>query len=59
MTTTRDIKRQDILKAAMELAGYHGGSVRAPLHAPDERQREEIALLLNAVQEKMANFETA
>jgi len=47
------------LKAAMELAGYHGGSVRAPLHAPDERQREEIALLLNAVQEKMANFETA
>ena len=47
------------LKAAMDLAGYHGGSVRAPLHTPDQRQREEIALLLNAVQDEMVNLEIA
>ena len=31
------------LKAALDLAGYRGGAVRAPLHAPDESARAEIA----------------
>jgi 4-hydroxy-2-oxoglutarate aldolase len=35
------------LKAALDLAGYRGGSVRAPLRAPDESARHEIASLLN------------
>ncbi len=34
------------LKAALDLAGYHGGSVRAPLRAPDETARAEIERLL-------------
>ncbi len=34
------------LKAALDLAGYNGGSVRAPLRAPDENARREIAALL-------------
>jgi len=34
------------LKAAMDLVGYHGGFVRAPLPAPEEAAREEIAQLL-------------
>ena len=34
------------LKAAMDLIGYHGGCVRAPLQAPGEAEREEIARLL-------------
>ncbi|HYK21033.1 MAG TPA: dihydrodipicolinate synthase family protein [Pyrinomonadaceae bacterium] len=38
------------LKAALDLAGYHGGSVRAPLRAPDESARKEIATLLEEVQ---------
>jgi len=38
------------LKAALDLAGYHGGSVRAPLRAPDEAARREIAALLEEVQ---------
>lgn len=37
------------LKAALDLAGFHGGAVRAPLPAPDESAREEIAALLEAV----------
>jgi 4-hydroxy-2-oxoglutarate aldolase len=37
------------LKAALDLAGYHGGSVRAPLRAPDEAARREIAALLEEV----------
>ena len=36
------------LKAALDLAGFHGGSVRAPLRAPDETARNEIAQLLRA-----------
>ena len=36
------------LKAALDLAGYHGGTVRAPLRAPDESARTEIATLLEA-----------
>jgi 4-hydroxy-2-oxoglutarate aldolase len=34
------------LKAALDLAGYHGGAVRAPLRAPDETARAEIERLL-------------
>jgi len=36
------------LKAAMDLLGYSGGAVRAPLKAPDEPARKEIASLLHA-----------
>jgi 4-hydroxy-2-oxoglutarate aldolase len=34
------------LKAALDLRGYTGGPVRAPLRAPDEDARREIARLL-------------
>ena len=34
------------LKAALDLAGFKGGSVRAPLQSPDETARAEIARLL-------------
>ncbi len=34
------------LKAALDLAGYRGGEVRAPLRAADESARKEIAALL-------------
>ena len=34
------------LKAALDLAGYKGGAVRAPLRAPGETARVEIARLL-------------
>ena len=34
------------LKAALDLAGYQGGDVRAPLRAPDQPARDEIAALL-------------
>lgn len=37
------------LKAALDLAGYHGGAVRAPLRSPDESAKAEIARLLNDV----------
>jgi 4-hydroxy-2-oxoglutarate aldolase len=36
------------LKAALDLAGYHGGAVRAPLHSPDPTARTELATLLEA-----------
>jgi 4-hydroxy-2-oxoglutarate aldolase len=36
------------LKAALDLAGYHGGAVRAPLRPPDTNARAEIATLLEA-----------
>ena len=36
------------LKAALDLAGYRGGSVRAPLQPPDETARTEIATLLES-----------
>ena len=35
------------LKAALDLAGYRGGEVRAPLQAPGESARTEIAKLLD------------
>ena len=36
------------LKAALDLADYRGGTVRAPLRPPDEAARAEIARLLEA-----------
>lgn len=39
------------LKAALDLAGYRGGSVRAPLRGPDRDARNEIGRLLNDVPE--------
>jgi len=39
------------LKYALDLAGYHGGSVRAPLRPPDENARAEIARLLTGLQD--------
>ena len=38
------------LKAALDLAGYQGGSVRAPLREADANARKEIATLLAAMQ---------
>jgi len=35
------------LKAALEMAGYRGGEVRAPLQPPSESERAEIAALLD------------
>jgi len=35
------------LKAALDLAGYRGGEVRAPLQAPNENARAEIVSLLD------------
>lgn len=37
------------LKAALDMAGFNGGAVRAPLQAPSEDARREIAALLEAV----------
>src|SRR6185503_16108030 len=37
------------LKAALDLAGYRGGAVRAPLRAPDDSARVEIAGLLDTI----------
>ena len=37
------------LKAALDLAGYRGGAVRAPLRAPDEAARAEIHGLLDRI----------
>ena len=44
------------LKAAMDLNGYIGGAVRAPLLAPEQRAREEIAQLLNEAQAAFDRF---
>src|SRR5262249_12245764 len=38
------------LKAALDMNGYRGGSVRAPLRMPDVRAREEITDVLKAAQ---------
>ena len=42
------------LKAAMEFAGYQGGSVRAPLQAPHKDHRAEIEVLFKGVKETLA-----
>ena len=39
------------LKAALDLRGYAGGAVRAPLRMPDEAARREIARLLDEAKE--------
>lgn len=39
------------LKAALDLAGYRGGEVRAPLQAPDDNARAEISKLLDDANE--------
>jgi 4-hydroxy-2-oxoglutarate aldolase len=44
------------LKAALDLAGYQGGMVRAPLRAPTEAQRAEIATLFEEVQATFAEL---
>lgn len=41
------------LKAALDLAGFRGGSVRAPLRAPDERVRDEIAELISKISDAL------
>jgi 4-hydroxy-2-oxoglutarate aldolase len=41
------------LKASLDMAGYHGGSVRSPLRSPDEAARKEIGALLE--QARMAH----
>ena len=37
------------LKAALDLAGYRGGAVRAPLRAPDDSARAEIKSVLDMI----------
>jgi 4-hydroxy-2-oxoglutarate aldolase len=39
------------LKVALDLAGYRGGAVRAPLRAPDDAARAEIAGLVDRITE--------
>jgi 4-hydroxy-2-oxoglutarate aldolase len=41
------------LKAALEMKGYVGGAVRAPLRAPDQAAREEIGACLDEVEKAM------
>ena len=41
------------LKAALDLAGYEGGYVRAPLRMPGSQAREEIAKLLNQAMDQL------
>jgi 4-hydroxy-2-oxoglutarate aldolase len=43
------------LKAALDMIGYVGGAVRAPLRAPDEAGRQEIAQLLEETQAALEN----
>lgn len=42
------------LKAALDLAGYRGGAVRAPLQSPTEDQRAEIVELFKELKETFA-----
>jgi hypothetical protein len=43
----------------MDLAGYQGGAVRAPLQGPDELQRTEIGKLLSDVNRTMVEIKNA
>ena len=43
------------LKAALDMIGYVGGAVRAPLRAPDEAGRQEIARVLVEAQAALEN----
>jgi len=42
------------LKAAMDMAGYAGGPVRAPLQRPSETAKAEIENLLRMASKQMA-----
>ncbi len=44
------------LKAALDLNGYKGGAVRAPLESPDETARTEIARLLEEARATFASL---
>ncbi len=44
------------LKAALDLNGYKGGAVRAPLQSPDETARREIARLLEEARATLASL---
>ena len=46
------------LKTALDMAGYHGGVVRAPLRMPDDNARQEILELLRHGLECRAGAET-
>lgn len=46
------------LKAALDLAGYQGGCVRAPLQAPDESARTEIASLFEDARATFARLDS-
>jgi 4-hydroxy-2-oxoglutarate aldolase len=41
------------LKAALEMSGYVGGAVRAPLRAPDHEAREEIRRCLDEAEKEL------
>jgi 4-hydroxy-2-oxoglutarate aldolase len=43
------------LKTALDMIGYAGGAVRAPLQSPNEEARREIAGLLATAQSAMAD----
>ena len=45
------------LKAALEMIGYVGGTVRAPLRLPDEAGQQEIARLLKDAEVILAQQE--
>ena len=44
------------LKAALDMAGYVGGAVRAPLRSPGEEARREIALVLEDAHSALAGY---
>jgi 4-hydroxy-2-oxoglutarate aldolase len=46
------------LKAALDMQGYTGGSVRAPLRAPDTGPREEIRRYLQEAQKSLHGIST-
>lgn len=43
------------LKAALDLRGFSGGAVRAPLEGPNEEARQEIARLLESATQHLAH----
>jgi 4-hydroxy-2-oxoglutarate aldolase len=44
------------LKAALDMKGYAGGTVRAPLRAPDDQAREEIRRCLEAAESELTEL---
>ncbi len=47
------------LKSALDMRGYVGGAVRAPLRAPDDGAREEIRRCLAEAEQETAKAQTA